>query len=202
MKQKRNIKEAIAITSFFQLLLFTGVLVLLSSCSQNNNQNATAKKAQDSLSFPAITILSELADSNKPKEIVITNPPKPIAVIYSGKYNTSVSGSQIKPISQDAQGNGFFTKYTTDNGLALDQVYCSYKDKEGNIWFGTNGGGVSKYDGRNFTNYTTVQGLANNVVWSITEDKAGNIWFGTDGSGVQSSQARSDRLGDPADNRR
>src|SRR5678810_973118 len=88
------------------------------------------------------------------------------------------------PVEADAQGKGFFTTYNSDNGLALDQVYCGYKDRNGNLWFGTNGGGASKYDGKDFVNYTTAQGLANNVVWCIAEDKGGNIWFGTDGGGV------------------
>ena len=58
------------------------------------------------------------------------------------------------------------------------------EDKTGNLWFGTEGGGVSRYDGKTFTNYTTTQGLASNVVLSITEDKTGNIWFGTYVGGV------------------
>ena len=58
------------------------------------------------------------------------------------------------------------------------------EDKTGNLWFGTDGGGVSRYDGKSFTNFTTAQGLANNTVWSITEDKTGNLWFGTQGGGV------------------
>jgi ligand-binding sensor domain-containing protein/serine phosphatase RsbU (regulator of sigma subunit) len=78
--------------------------------------------------------------------------------------------------------------YTAENGLALDGIAYGYKsalcDKNGNLWFGTSGGGVSRYDGKSFTNFTTAQGLANNVVTSITEDKSGNLWFGTDGGGV------------------
>ena len=88
------------------------------------------------------------------------------------------------PIPEDAQGKGLFSNFTTDQGLALDQVYCSYKDKQGNLWFGTNGGGVSKYNGKHFSNFTKLQGLASNVIWCMFEDKEGNMWFGTDGNGV------------------
>jgi signal transduction histidine kinase/DNA-binding response OmpR family regulator len=83
-----------------------------------------------------------------------------------------------------AQGQGFFTTYTTDNGLALGEIACGLRDKTGNLWFGTYGGGVSRYDGESFTNFTTSQGLANNIVNCITEDKTGNLWFGTYGGGV------------------
>jgi ligand-binding sensor domain-containing protein len=76
---------------------------------------------------------------------------------------------------------------TTDNGLALDVIVNSDKsclcDSQGNLWFATGGGGVSKYNGKSFTNYTTDHGLANNLALSIIEDKNGNIWIGT-GDGV------------------
>jgi len=49
------------------------------------------------------------------------------------------------------------------------------------VWFGTNGGGVSKYDGVTFANFTTKEGLCDNTVSSILEDRGGNLWFGTDG---------------------
>ena len=53
------------------------------------------------------------------------------------------------------------------------------EDKSGNLWFGTSGGGVNKYDGKNFTHFTEKEGLSNNFVRSILEDKSGNLWFGT-----------------------
>lgn len=64
---------------------------------------------------------------------------------------------------------------------AHQNVHCSLQDKYGNLWVGTTGEGVYKYDGKEFTQYTEKDGLANNKVWSILEDAAGNIWFGTDG---------------------
>jgi serine phosphatase RsbU (regulator of sigma subunit)/streptogramin lyase len=79
----------------------------------------------------------------------------------------------------EAQGVGFFTTYTTDNGLALDGITSAIRDRSGNLWFSTAGGGVSRYDGKSFTNFTTSQGLANNSVWCLAEDKSGNLWFGT-----------------------
>ncbi|NBC83116.1 MAG: hypothetical protein GVY19_07015 [Bacteroidetes bacterium] len=87
-------------------------------------------------------------------------------------------------IDQSAAGTGFFSTYTSDDGLALDAIVCGLKDQSGNLWFGTYGGGVSRYDGKSFTNFTTAQGLANNNVRSIMQDKSGNLWFGTYGGGV------------------
>ncbi|MBL0262279.1 MAG: hypothetical protein IPQ05_00100 [Leptospiraceae bacterium] len=59
---------------------------------------------------------------------------------------------------------------------------CSLKDKAGNLWFGTMGAGVYRYDvaSDKSTNFTKEDGLNNNNVESVFEDKAGNLWFGTD----------------------
>ena len=64
-------------------------------------------------------------------------------------------------------------------GMSSSYIYSITNDVNGNIWFGTNGSGISRYDGTTFTNYTTKQGLSNNYVNSIFEDRTGNIWIGT-----------------------
>lgn len=61
-----------------------------------------------------------------------------------------------------------------------DNINCSMQDKAGNIWFGTTGEGVYRYDGKLFTQFTTEDGLNSNCLYSILEDKEGNIWFGTE----------------------
>jgi ligand-binding sensor domain-containing protein len=58
-------------------------------------------------------------------------------------------------------------------------IDCGIQDKAGNIWFGSNGEGLYRYDGKTFTNFTTKDGLDNNIVYSILEDKTGDIWVGT-----------------------
>jgi two-component system, sensor histidine kinase ChiS len=71
--------------------------------------------------------------------------------------------------------------FNTEHGLALSTILCGFKDKAGNLWFGTSGNGVSRYDGLGFTNYYSSHGLIHNLIRSITEDSKGNIWFGTYG---------------------
>jgi len=77
-----------------------------------------------------------------------------------------------------------FTHFTDKEGLSNNYVNSILEDKRGNLWFGTNGGGVSMYNGESFTHFTDKQGLSNNYVNSIIEDKNGNLWFGTNGGGV------------------
>ena len=58
-------------------------------------------------------------------------------------------------------------------------VFTILVDAQGDKWFGTWGGGVSRFDGRRWTNYTTSQGLAGNVVYALARDASGVIWAGT-----------------------
>ena len=57
-------------------------------------------------------------------------------------------------------------------------------DSNENIWFGTDGYGVCKYDGVKFTHFTTTEGLPDNNINDIMEDSKGNIWFGTMYGGI------------------
>jgi len=52
------------------------------------------------------------------------------------------------------------------------------------MWFGTWGGGISRYDERTFVNFTTKDGLEHNRVTSIHRDPDGVMWVGTRGGGV------------------
>jgi ligand-binding sensor domain-containing protein len=81
-------------------------------------------------------------------------------------------------------GLPYYKSYTTDDGLAMNNIRCATVDKRGHIWFGTWGQGISRFDGLKFTNFSTVTGLASNLVSSILEDVKGNIWIGTYGGGV------------------
>ena len=84
----------------------------------------------------------------------------------------------IAKLSSFAQSYNFRT-FGVEDGLAQSQVLSMCQDRFGNIWFGTNGGGVSRYDGNKFTTISESDSLANNVVFSITELKNGNLVFGT-----------------------
>src|SRR3990172_8966955 len=74
-----------------------------------------------------------------------------------------------------------FKNYSFEQGLAQSQVTSICQDRKGNLWLGTNGGGVSKFDGYKFENFTTENGLVNNKVNFIFQDSKDNIWFCTDG---------------------
>jgi len=84
-----------------------------------------------------------------------------------------------------------FSSFGKLQGLKHNYISCLYEDKIGNLWFGTLGGGVSKYDGKSFTHFTEKEGLSQNDVYSILEDKSGNLWFGTFSGGVSKYDGKS-----------
>jgi ligand-binding sensor domain-containing protein/serine phosphatase RsbU (regulator of sigma subunit) len=74
-----------------------------------------------------------------------------------------------------------FRNFNVEDGLAQSQILSMCQDRFGNIWFGTNSGGVSKYDGNKFSTLSENDSLVNNVVFSISELKNGELIFGTNG---------------------
>ncbi len=68
------------------------------------------------------------------------------------------------------------------DGLAQSQVYALLQDSRGYIWSGTQGGGLSRFDGLNFKTFYTKHG---NYIKAIEEDSNGLLWIGTDKGLVQ-----------------
>lgn len=63
-------------------------------------------------------------------------------------------------------------------------VFQFLEDKNGTMWFVTDGNGIFKYNNGEFTHLTTKNGLTDNSTAEILEDKQGNIWIGTFYGGV------------------
>ncbi len=52
-------------------------------------------------------------------------------------------------------------------------------DHEGNVWCGTWGGGLARFDGKSWKNYTVADGLPANHVFMLYQDAKKRIWVGT-----------------------
>lgn len=109
----------------------------------------------------------------------------------------------IRSIFQDKEGNHWFgsnggglykydgntfRNFTEERGLTssnpgygefgtLSQVWSIEQDNEGNMWFGTAGSGLWKFDGEEIINYSMKDGLPSNFVETIYKDKKGKLWF-------------------------
>ncbi len=84
---------------------------------------------------------------------------------------------------------------STNESLRINQNYSSallepprisefvrriFQDKNGNLWFGTNGDGVIRFDGDTLAYFSIAEGFGGVAVRGIVEDRKGNIWFGTE----------------------
>lgn len=64
---------------------------------------------------------------------------------------------------------------------SMDRIRDVLEDSKGNIWVGTLGAGLAKYDRaeNKYTYITTKEGLSNNSIYEILEDDTGSLWIST-----------------------
>ncbi|PCJ28791.1 MAG: hypothetical protein COA97_00165 [Flavobacteriales bacterium] len=79
---------------------------------------------------------------------------------------------------------GVFQNFTSKDGLNDNNIKAVLEDNEGNLFMGTDGGGLIKFTDESFISYTQADGISSSVVMSIIEDAEQNIWISTYGEGV------------------
>ena len=79
-----------------------------------------------------------------------------------------------------------WTVYSTANsGLPSDTIYGLAIDAQVNIWIGTEGAGLARFDGQAWSVYSTDNsGLPHNTIYAIAIDARGTAWVGTYGGGL------------------
>ena len=84
-----------------------------------------------------------------------------------------------------------FQDFTQKDNSCFLNVFSMLQDKNGNLWFASDGGGVCMYNGKYYTNFSTENGLCSNAIRGLLEDDNGNIWFGTRRGGLCSYDGKS-----------
>ncbi|CAN5554078.1 hypothetical protein BH10BAC2_BH10BAC2_40810 [soil metagenome] len=166
-------------------------MLLLLSCINKEKGSSKADKIKTLITAPRIVLLDTCPP---PKKTELKNAPPPLVTVvpktssdsYKGRTRKGENKVELLPpaVVNASMPVAHFTNFNTQDGLALPGIMCALTDKAGRLWFGTNGGGVSCYDGTGFTNFNVNQGLAQVAVYCIAEDKNGHLWFGTYGGGV------------------
>ena len=62
-----------------------------------------------------------------------------------------------------------FLSSSVKDGLGQTQVYALCQDSRGYLWCGTQGGGLSRFDGRDFETFGTASGLPSDFINTLFE---------------------------------
>ena len=79
----------------------------------------------------------------------------------------------------------FTQDLNSSQGLNINYVSSVREDNKGNLWFGTYGGGLNKFerDSESFIHYTIKDGLPSDIINNILIDKNENLWIASN-SGI------------------
>ena len=167
------------------------ILIFCFSCTDIEKKGSTSEEIQAPYAAPVIVLLDTVPP---PKKVELKNVPPPRVIMVpktsGGTYSINSEGREEKinlklpVITKVSTPIAHFTNFSTEDGLAYSAISCGWQDKKGQLWFGTYGGGISRYDGTGFTTFNTEQGLAGSEITCIGEDNDGNLWFGTTNNGL------------------
>ncbi|MEO8149980.1 MAG: two-component regulator propeller domain-containing protein [Bacteroidia bacterium] len=122
-------------------------------------------------------------------------------VLHDEKDSSSLSSDCLYTFVEDADGNIWagannglnrynavtkkWSRFYNIQGNAYsihgNDVRSLAFDKKGNLWIGTNGGGLNRYNKaeNNFSHFTMENGLPDNAIYSMVCDNNGMLWLGT-----------------------
>lgn len=102
-----------------------------------------------------------------------------IFISCSGQEKTTATKESTRPeIIRNFNAEGVPPDF--DTTLVSQYIRSIFQDSKGNLWFGTIGEGVVRYDVKTLSYFSRPEGFFNNSVYAINEDQEGNLWFGTD----------------------
>jgi ligand-binding sensor domain-containing protein len=95
-------------------------------------------------------------------------------------------GGASKLILKGNAGSETFTieTHNREKGLVNNFIYSIFEDTHDQIWFATDGDGISVLTKTGWVNYNEQQGLADDVIYSISGDKNGDIWISSASNGI------------------
>ncbi len=76
------------------------------------------------------------------------------------------------------------SRFTGAEGLPHEYVTSLAQTREGDVWIGTNGGGLARLRDGKFSRYGPKEGLTVETVLALKEDREGSLWVGTNGGGL------------------
>lgn len=104
-----------------------------------------------------------------------------------------MTGTRLALVAKDADGSLWLVdlpsmqkelllkKAAVPPPLGNAEIYSTYWDDEGNLWFGTARDGLFRARKQTITAYSEADGISDKNVYPIYQDRAGTIWIGAIG---------------------
>ncbi|MDH3355807.1 MAG: hypothetical protein OEL79_11405, partial [Chromatiales bacterium] len=158
------------------LPLAIATLILISGCSDSDDGSS-------STSLSSVTEVQKSDTKTSPIRVLNTfNVGKGIYVrsLAEEKSNGSLwVGTSTGVMEIDLKTQELKNTFNRDQGLANEYVFAIFVDSKGYKWFGTNGGGVSRYRDGEWKTFFPMHGLADYWIYAFTEQPDGGLWIGT-----------------------
>jgi len=150
------------------------------SLFEDENENLWIGTSGAGLNFMTVSNNSflKITDSlNHIGEIIfsITKSQEKNTILVSGSRGLSKVEIQTKKI------NPINYRLENEKEENTNITLCTYEDKLGNLWIGTEGNGLYYFDvnTQRSTKYSIADGLPNEVIYSILPDDNNNLWLST-----------------------
>ena len=91
--------------------------------------------------------------------------------------------------------NGQFYNLSEEDGLGHNSCWDISQDSDGNMWFASYGGGISKFDGKKFTLFSAKNGLPSDKIRKVFPFK-NNIYVGTE-QGISIIDIKTSKISTP-----
>jgi signal transduction histidine kinase/ligand-binding sensor domain-containing protein/DNA-binding response OmpR family regulator len=108
-------------------------------------------------------------------------PPMPVDALYTDRNGSLWVGGTGVLLRRSADG---IRRFDAADGIPQADFKVILQDKDGSIWFGTDGAGAGRIRGDRVETLTTANGLPEDRVRSMCEDREGGLWLGTVESGA------------------
>lgn len=165
------VKTGLLMASFAALVSCSGEKEPQSTSSENTSQKTQAVMPAQSIKAGDYRVLETF---NVGKNVYVRS------MKIDRKANSMWIGTSVGVLEVNLTDNSLVGTYTREQGLANEYVFGMHVDKQGNRWFGTNGGGISRYStDHKWKTYFPMHGLADYWVYSFAEQSDGTLWVGT-----------------------
>ncbi|MEO9872310.1 two-component regulator propeller domain-containing protein [Ekhidna sp.] len=127
---------------------------------------------------------------------------RPTVIFQDSQENIWIGteGDGLYRVRMDEQYNildrTFFEYEKSDeSSLSHNIINIIFEDQKGNIWIGTEGGGLNRFneEKESFKRFTTEDGLSSNLIYAIAEDHENNLWLSTN-NGLSQFNPNSERI--------